>query len=85
MKLSHLFHWIILFAGLVIGLPPPVAAQQGKIPVRKVPYLLDSGLHDGPVGPEAKSMIAFQQVIQVPDAAWLRLLFRAYDLGEKGE
>ena len=68
MKLSHLFYWIVLFAAFVIVLPPPVAAQQGKIPVRKVPYLLDSGLHDGLVGPDAKSTIVFQQVAQVPGA-----------------
>jgi V8-like Glu-specific endopeptidase len=43
-------------------------------------YEVDSGVHDGIPG---ESMVAFQEVVRVPGAPWLRVYFSDYNLGQR--
>lgn len=77
---------------LTLMLLPGSAFAQKPIPIGVIPqheqvYALDTGTHDGaPLGTERRrnrrrAKAAFEQVIQVPDAQWLRLHFSASALG----
>ena len=67
---------------ILLWLPTMTTAQPAKTPFHREPYFVDSGLHDGQVGPGAKTFVAFREVIQIPGAPWLRLLFHAHHPGD---
>jgi V8-like Glu-specific endopeptidase len=50
-------------------------------PYRTIAYALDSGVHDGDAA-QSGERIAFQQVIRIDGATWLRIHFAAYQLGQ---
>ena len=63
--------------GLVTLLPVLLLAQAPKTPFHREAYFLNSGLHDGPIGPGEEPVFAFGEVIQFPGPPWLRLRFQA--------
>ncbi len=75
---TGIFAILLWFPALTVGQPAP-------IPYQSEPYFIDSGLHDGPIGPGAQPVFAFGEIIQVPDAPWLRLYFQDYSLGQETE
>ncbi len=78
MRTLYFSMWTIISMALLVYFPVMATAQPAKIPFHREPYFVDSGLHDGQVGPGAKTFVAFREVIQFPGAPWLRLRFHAY-------
>jgi hypothetical protein len=83
MKIIRVFRAKVVVAGgltlLITTLSAATAwAQMGYFPAHREAYWIDSGTHDG-MG--AKSFEAFREVVQAPQAPWLRLHFSEYDLG----
>jgi len=80
----RLFHRIVI-KGLILLLlvsaaALPLWAQPAPIPYHKEPYRLDSGVYEGL---EAETALAFQEVIQVTGAPWLRVHISDCNLGQK--
>lgn len=68
---------------IALALLPGLAAAQVPIPQRTVPYQRSSGLHRGPSDTLAAHRRVFSDEVSIPGAAWLRLHFRAYNLGRE--
>ncbi len=89
MNTFDIFKWAaICVMAFMLWLPSVVTAQPAPIPYHKESYFVDSGLHHGPTGLAAESVVAFRDVIRIPDAPWLRLQFQAYSrqtLGKETE
>ncbi len=70
-----------LAAVLLLTVVAPVAlAQQHRTHYRIDPYVVHSGVHHGA---ESETLVAFAQTIHVPNAPWLRLSLRDYELGRE--
>jgi hypothetical protein len=80
MKIRHLTVslsvWICI---ALLAATAPVEPRAGQ-PVRTEAYPLRSGVHENASG--SKYAIAFREVVQVRGAAWVRLRFGDYRLGE---
>ena len=85
MRMLYSSRWTTISIALLVCLPVMATAQPAKTPFHREPYFVDSGLHDGQVGPGARTIVAFREVIQIPGALWLRLQSHAYNPGENGE
>ena len=68
---------------ILMWFPSFVTAQPAPVPYRIQPYVMDSGLHEGPTGRGAIPELAFSEIIQVADAPWLRLKFQDYHLQQQ--
>jgi hypothetical protein len=83
MKIKN-FQKIIIFLTLSVSLSwlEVAIGQPAKIPCKKQLYSLHSGVYDGETVTKAKMQVTFQEVIQVPNTAWLRIYFGDCELGE---
>ena len=68
-----------LSAVVLLALTPRGLAQRAEFPYRTLEYSIHSGFH---VGQGADVTVAYEEVIRVPDATWLQLLFVDYDFGQ---
>ena len=86
MKRSYRYRFAVtgIFVFL-LWLPAVATAQPAPIPYHEEQIMIHSGLHDGQVGPGARPIIAFRNVIQFSDAPWLRLYFQEYNLGSRDD
>lgn len=73
--------FVLILAGVIlqVGYARDAAAQIDLPPFESRPFELDSGLHSGAGTGVSK---VFEQEISIVDAAWLRLHFGDYNLGE---
>ena len=73
MRMLYFSRWTTISIALLVCLPTIATAQPAKTAFHREPYFVDSGLHDGPVGPGARTIVAFRELIQIPGAPWLQL------------
>ena len=79
--LTQFIVFLVVLAGPIdSGNVTAHAVTNDPPPYRTIAYALDSGAHDGD-STQPGERIAFQQVIRIENATWLRLHFAAYQLG----
>ena len=72
----NLIAWFVYWA-LAVAM---AFAQPAPIPFHKQQYTVNSGEHAGLL---EKSLIAFREIVRVPDAPWLQLHFSHSNLGKQ--
>ncbi|MBK7378343.1 MAG: T9SS type A sorting domain-containing protein [Ignavibacteriales bacterium] len=77
-NLRTVFYVLFLF----LLLPIFSIAQTTQLPYHIKPYSMESGVFNGDFEIEAADNIAFDGVVQVADAPWLKLTFSSANLGE---
>ncbi len=69
-----------ILAILFVAVPVMTFGQTAPIPQHTVAYQLDTGLLNGP-SPDGTQVLAFSEVIRVPNTPWMRLRFSEANLG----